>query len=67
MIENRRRPRIASLPSPHAHALEPVVRIGHAGVTDGVVADIARGLEAHELIKVTVGRVLVLRLPRPDD
>lgn len=38
-----------------AHALEPVVRIGHAGVTDGVVADIARALEAHELIKVKVG------------
>lgn len=38
-----------------AHALEPVVRIGHAGVTDGVVADIARALESHELIKVKVG------------
>jgi len=38
-----------------AHALEPVVRVGHAGVTDGVVADIARALEAHELIKVKVG------------
>ncbi|WP_396624344.1 ribosome assembly RNA-binding protein YhbY [Luteitalea sp.] len=38
-----------------AHALEPVVRIGHAGLTEGVVADIARALEAHELIKVKVG------------
>lgn len=38
-----------------AHGLEPVVRIGHAGVTDGVVADVARALEAHELIKVKVG------------
>lgn len=38
-----------------AHALEPVVRIGHAGVTDGVVADVARALDSHELIKVKVG------------
>ena len=38
-----------------AHALEPVVRVGHAGVTEGVVADIGRALEAHELIKVKVG------------
>ena len=38
-----------------AHALEAIVRVGHAGVTDGVVADIARALEAHELIKVKLG------------
>ena len=38
-----------------AHALEPVVRIGHAGVTDAMVAEIDRALEAHELIKVKVG------------
>lgn len=38
-----------------AHALEPVVRIGHAGVTDAVVAEIDRALEAHELIKVKIG------------
>ena len=38
-----------------AHALEPVVRVGHAGITEGVVADIGRALEAHELIKVKVG------------
>ena len=38
-----------------AHALEPVVRIGHAGVTDAVVAEIDRALQAHELIKVKVG------------
>lgn len=38
-----------------AHALEPVVRVGHAGVTDAVVADIDRALEAHELIKVKIG------------
>lgn len=38
-----------------AHALEPVVRVGHAGVTEGVIADIARALEAHALIKVKLG------------
>ena len=38
-----------------AHSLEPVVRVGQAGLTDGVVADIARALEAHELIKVKIG------------
>jgi RNA-binding protein len=37
-----------------AHALEPVVRVGHAGVTDKVVAEIDRALTAHELIKVRV-------------
>lgn len=38
-----------------AHALEPVIRIGHAGVTDAVLAAIDRELEAHELIKVKIG------------
>lgn len=38
-----------------AHALEPVVRVGHAGVTDAMVAAIDRALEAHELIKVKIG------------
>lgn len=38
-----------------AHALEPVVRVGHAGLTDGVVADVARALDSHELIKVKLG------------
>ena len=37
-----------------AHALEPVVRIGHAGVTPEVVAEVDRALTAHELIKVSV-------------
>jgi len=37
-----------------AHALEPVVQVGHAGVTDKVVAEIDRALLAHELIKVRV-------------
>ena len=38
-----------------AHALEPVVQIGGAGITDGVVAEVDRALTAHELIKVRVG------------
>jgi RNA-binding protein len=38
-----------------AHALEPVVRTGHAGVTGAMIAEIDRALEAHELIKVKVG------------
>lgn len=38
-----------------AHALEPVVHIGHGGVTDALIAEIDRALEAHELIKVRAG------------
>jgi len=38
-----------------AHALEPVVQIGQAGLTDRVVAQIDRALAAHELIKVRIG------------
>ena len=38
-----------------AHALEPIVQVGHEGLTDAVVAEIDRALTAHELIKVRVG------------
>lgn len=38
-----------------AHALEPIVHIGHAGLTESVVAEIERALSAHELIKVRAG------------
>lgn len=38
-----------------AHALEPVVHIGHGGVTGAVVAEVERSLVAHELIKVRSG------------
>jgi RNA-binding protein len=38
-----------------AHALEPGVHVGHAGLTDAVVAEADRALTAHELIKVKVG------------
>jgi RNA-binding protein len=37
-----------------AHALEPVVRIGHAGITSELVAEVDRALTAHELIKVSI-------------
>jgi RNA-binding protein len=35
-----------------AHALKPVIRLGNAGLTDAVVAEAARALNDHELIKV---------------
>lgn len=38
-----------------AHALEPVVHVGHGGLTDAVVGEIDRALTAHELIKVRAG------------
>lgn len=38
-----------------AHALEPTVTIGQAGLSDGVVAETDRALTAHALIKVRMG------------
>jgi RNA-binding protein len=35
-----------------AHRLDPVVHVGAKGVTDEVIAEIDRALQAHELIKV---------------
>ena len=35
-----------------AHALEPIVQIGKAGVSEEALGQIDRALEAHELIKV---------------
>jgi RNA-binding protein len=37
-----------------AHPLNPVVRVGAAGVTDAVVAKLDDELDAHELLKVRV-------------
>ena len=37
-----------------AHPLEPIVTVGHDGLTDAVVKEIDRALTAHELIKVRV-------------
>jgi RNA-binding protein len=38
-----------------AHALDPIVHLGGKGLTDAVIAEIGRALEAHELIKVRAG------------
>jgi putative YhbY family RNA-binding protein len=35
-----------------AHSLAPAVRVGGQGLTDPVIAEIERALQAHELIKV---------------
>lgn len=37
-----------------AHALDPVVQIGAAGVTSGVIAALDRALADHELVKVRI-------------
>jgi putative YhbY family RNA-binding protein len=37
-----------------AHSLEPVVRMGHAGITPELVAEVDRALTAHGLIKVGI-------------
>jgi len=36
-----------------AHPLSPVVMVGNAGVTDGVVGELERALRDHELVKVS--------------
>ena len=48
-------PRERSALKGRAHALEPVVQVGQAGLTDSVVAETDRALTAHELIKVRIG------------
>ncbi len=42
-----------------AHALQPVVTVGHAGVTDAVLHAVDDALRGHELVKV--------RLHEPED
>jgi RNA-binding protein len=37
-----------------AHPLSPIVRVGKAGVTDAVVTETKKSLDAHELIKVRI-------------
>ncbi len=36
-----------------AHPLDPVVMLGNAGLTQGVVAETQRALQDHELVKVS--------------
>ncbi|GAC1303259.1 MAG: ribosome assembly RNA-binding protein YhbY [Steroidobacteraceae bacterium] len=36
-----------------AHPLRPVVMLGNAGLTDGVIAELDRALGDHELVKVS--------------
>ena len=38
-----------------AHPLKPVVLVGNAGISDGVIAEIDSSLTHHELIKVRLG------------
>jgi putative YhbY family RNA-binding protein len=37
-----------------AHALEPRVQVGQAGLSEAVIKEIDRALTAHELIKVKI-------------
>jgi RNA-binding protein len=37
------------------HHLEPVVQVGHEGISEAVVRQTDQQLEAHELIKVRIG------------
>lgn len=51
-ISTRARAHLRSL----AHHLEPLLQIGHDGITDGLVDAVSTLLERHELIKVRVGQ-----------
>jgi RNA-binding protein len=39
-----------------AHSLDPVVMIGHEGLTDAVIRSINKALDDHELIKIKFGK-----------
>ena len=38
-----------------AHSLDPIIHLGGKGLTEAVIAEIGRALDAHELIKVRAG------------
>jgi RNA-binding protein len=39
----------------HGHAMSPIVQVGKAGVTEGLIKQVNQALADHELIKVKVG------------
>lgn len=39
-----------------AHGLDPIVQLGAAGMTEGVVKAVHAALDDHELIKVKIGK-----------
>jgi RNA-binding protein len=62
-VEKKQKPRAPAAPLTSkqksylrslAHALKPVVQIGHQGLTAGVVSALDAALEKHELVKVKV-------------
>ena len=40
-----------------AHTLNPIIHLGSKGLTEPVIAEIGRALDAHELIKVRAGEM----------
>lgn len=54
-LTNKQRKQLRGL----AHDLQPLVRVGHAGISEGVIEATRRALHDHELIKV--------RLHEPED
>jgi RNA-binding protein len=49
-LTNKQRSHLRSL----AHHLKPVVMVGDKGITENLLAELDRALEAHELIKVSI-------------
>ena len=39
----------------HGHAMSPIVQVGKAGITEGLIKQVNQALADHELIKVKVG------------
>lgn len=41
-----------------AHHLDPIVHVGHGGITNAVLASLDDALRTHELVKVQLGKHL---------